>query len=75
MEDRQEDRLIRLEELLALQGRDLEELNRVVAGQQREITELRKRLDILAGGYRELRAALPKDEQGEDPLPPHYLPR
>jgi SlyX protein len=70
-----ESRLVRLEELQALRDREVEELNRVVAQQQMEITELRRQMEILAGRYRALRTALPEGEEGEDPLPPHYLPR
>ncbi|MGE4291380.1 MAG: SlyX family protein [Desulfovibrio sp.] len=70
-----EERLTRLEEQQALRDSEVEELSRVVAEQQQEIMELRKQLEILAGRYRALRAALPEGEKGEDPLPPHYLPR
>ncbi|MEF2144355.1 MAG: SlyX family protein [Desulfovibrionaceae bacterium] len=70
-----EERIVQLEEVLALQGRELEQLSGVVAGQQREIDELKHQLKVLGGRYREMRAALKEqpDDPG-DPLPPHYLP-
>lgn len=70
-----EERLIRLEEIQALRDREVEELSRALADQQREIDELRKQMDILAGRYRDLRSVLSDGEEGDDPPPPHYLPR
>ncbi|MGE4470032.1 MAG: SlyX family protein [Desulfovibrio sp.] len=72
-----EERLTRLEEEQALRDREVEQLNAVVTEQQKELAELRKRLDLLAGRYRALRESMADNDsdQGEDPLPPHYLPR
>ncbi|SKA85754.1 SlyX protein [Paucidesulfovibrio gracilis DSM 16080] len=70
-----ETRVMRLEESLALRDREVEQLNAALTEQQREINELRKQLDLLAGRYRSLREALQQDEEGPEPLPPHYLPK
>lgn len=71
-----EERWLDFEESHARLQREVEVLSDVVAGQQRELDELRKEMEILAGRYRDLRDGLASREgQGEDPLPPHYLPR
>ena len=76
-----DDRLMDLEESHALLEREVEQLGEVVAAQQRELDELRRQIELLAGRYRDLRSGLSRAQAGEDgedggdPPPPHYLPR
>ncbi|WP_243544739.1 SlyX family protein [Pseudodesulfovibrio tunisiensis] len=65
-----EERVERLEALVALQDRSLEKLNEVLSDQQLEISELKRQVKLLAGKVRELRMSA--DEQIQDVPPPHY---
>lgn len=65
-----EERLIDLETRLAFQEDAIQELNTVVADQQRLITTLRLELDGLKARLRELTPS-PIDG-GAEPPPPHY---
>lgn len=66
-----EDRVERLENLISLQDRTIEALNDTVYAQQKQIDDLRKLVERLAGKVKELDAGM---EQGgpADLPPPHY---
>lgn len=66
-----EDRLERLENLVALQDRTIEKLSDTIHEQQQQITDLKKLVERLAGKVREIDDAM---EQGapQDVPPPHY---
>ena len=66
-----EDRIERLENLVALQDRTIEKLNDAMYEQQKQISDLQGLLERMAGKIRELDASI---EQGgpADLPPPHY---
>jgi SlyX protein len=70
-----EDRIMRLEELVALQDRTIEKLGEEVAAQQRELMEMERRVRLLGERVRSLGQAgpAPEDGGGDEPPPPHYL--
>ncbi|KAB1441662.1 SlyX family protein [Pseudodesulfovibrio senegalensis] len=65
-----EDRIERLESAVAQQDNTIEELNRVVFDQQKQIDELEKKLELLAAKFREMAEA--QDTGFVDTPPPHY---
>lgn len=66
-----EKRIERLENLISLQDRTMEDLSDTVYKQQREIDDLRKLVERLAGKVRELDAQIDQDGPADIP-PPHY---
>lgn len=67
-----EDRIERLENLVALQENTIEELNDSLADQQKQIIDLEKLVKRLAGKVRELDADMEQQSGGIDVPPPHY---
>ncbi len=66
-----EERLERLESIVALQDRTMEELNDRIADQQQQLMELERFVKRLAGKLREIDADM--DQAGPlDTPPPHY---
>jgi SlyX protein len=66
-----EDRLERLESLVALQDRTIEKLNDSIYEQQQQLHNVQKQLERLAGKVREMDATSDQPEGPEAP-PPHY---
>jgi len=66
-----EKRMERLEDLLALQDRTMEELNDRLFEQQKQIDSLERLVQRLAGKVRELDADM-EQTGGVDVPPPHY---
>ena len=66
-----EERIERLESLVALQDRTMEKLNDSLAEQQQQIIDLEKLVRRLAGKIRELDADM-EQSGGFDVPPPHY---
>ncbi len=66
-----EDRIERLENLVTLQDRTIEELSDTIFEQQQQITDLQKVMERLAGKLRELDASQDQGLGPEAP-PPHY---
>ena len=66
-----EERIERLESLVALQDRTMEKLNDCLAEQQQQILDLEKLVKRLAGKIRELDADM-EQSGGHDAPPPHY---
>lgn len=66
-----EERVERLENAVALQDRTIEKLNDVVFEQQKQIDNLEKQLELLAGKYRQLKEAAVQGPPDDAP-PPHY---
>lgn len=66
-----EKRIERLENLVSLQDRTIEELSDTIYKQQREIDDLRKLVERLAGKVRELGDQMDQDGPADLP-PPHY---
>lgn len=67
-----EDRVERLENLVALQDRTIEKLNDAIFEQQQQITDLHKLVGRLAGRVRDLDDALDQAGGHENTPPPHY---
>lgn len=65
-----EDRIERLESIVAQQERTMEQLNEVICNQQKQIDEQEKVLNILATKFKELAHAA--DATPQDVPPPHY---
>ncbi len=69
-----EDRIIRLEETLALQDRTIEQLSEALGEQQIEISALTRQLQVLAARFNDFGAT---QDSGSTPpaddAPPHYL--
>jgi len=66
-----EERIERLENLVALQDRTIEKLNDSLADQQQQILDLERLIERLAGKIRELDADM-EQSGGQDAPPPHY---
>ena len=66
-----EERIERLESLISLQDRTIETLSDAVFDQQKQITDLKKLVERLAGKLRDMDAALDQGG-GQDAPPPHY---
>ncbi|QGY39716.1 SlyX protein [Pseudodesulfovibrio cashew] len=66
-----EERIERLENLVSLQDRTIEKLSDTVYDQQKQITDLRKVVERLAGKLRDIDEALDQSG-GVDTPPPHY---
>lgn len=66
-----EERLERLESLVALQDRTIEKLNDALSDQQQQLLDMENKLSRMAGKIREMDDML---EQGghENAPPPHY---
>jgi len=64
--------LVELETRIAFQDDAIEQLNRTVAGQQKEIDRLREELARLAAQMRSLAGSPVTLAQAEEPPPPHY---
>lgn len=62
-------RMDRLEETIAFQDQTIEDLNKVIADQWKEIDALKRQLGILGDQLREVEAGLPSRPE---PPPPHY---
>lgn len=67
-----EDRIERLENLVSLQDRTIEELNDALVDQQRQITDLHKLVGRLAGKVRALDDMMEQSGGHENTPPPHY---
>jgi SlyX protein len=70
-EETMEERIERLESLLALQDRTMENLSNTLFEQQQQIATLEKALERLAGKLREMDASIDQSGGQETP-PPHY---
>lgn len=66
-----EDRIERLENLVTLQDRTIEKLSDTLFEQQKQITDLHRFMERMAGKLRELDAAVDQGSGPEAP-PPHY---
>ncbi len=66
-----ENRLVELESRLAFQEHTLQTLNDVIAGQQREILQLRRELEALRAQLQALAPSIVASRAEETP-PPHY---
>ncbi|QJB56180.1 SlyX family protein [Pseudodesulfovibrio sp. zrk46] len=66
-----EDRIERLENLVTLQDRTIESLNDQIYEQQKQINDLQRLVERLAGKVRDLDAAMDSDGPLDVP-PPHY---
>lgn len=68
-----EDRIERLESLVALQEQTIEGLSDALYEQEKRVADLEKNLGRLAGRVKELNAALEQGgDEGPEPPPPHY---
>ncbi|WP_085099095.1 SlyX family protein [Desulfovibrio gilichinskyi] len=67
-----EDRIEVLETSLAMQDRTIEEMNIFIIAQQNQISELEKKIDILAGQMKDLKDMASASGNVEDAPPPHY---
>ncbi len=67
-----EDRIEILETSLAMQDRTIEEMNIFIIAQQNQISELEKKIDILAGQMKDLKDMAAASGNVEDAPPPHY---
>ena len=67
-----EDRIERLENLVSLQDRAIEKLSDTLFEQEKELTDLRKLLERLAGKMRDLDDAVSQSTGHENIPPPHY---
>lgn len=66
-----EDRLERLENLVTLQDRTIEKLSDTIYEQQKQIDDLHRIMERIAGKLRELGDTMDGDS-GPDAPPPHY---
>lgn len=66
-----EDRLERLENLVALQDRTIEKLSDTIYEQQQQLNDLHRLMERMAGKLRELDATMDSNGGPEAP-PPHY---
>jgi len=71
MEDDISTRLNRLEELYAEQEYTIQALNQITTRQDREIDQLRSRLEMIKQQYHELKTNLPQSPISDE-KPPHY---
>lgn len=67
-----EDRIIRLEETVAIQERIIEQLSDALTEQQVEIAEMSKQLRLLGERVKNVGPGS-DNEPGDEPPPPHYL--
>ncbi|SDL57559.1 SlyX protein [Maridesulfovibrio ferrireducens] len=67
-----EDRIETLETSLAMQDRIIEDMNVFIIAQQNQISELEKKIDILAGQMKDLKDIASASGNVEDVPPPHY---
>lgn len=67
-----EDRIERLENLVSLQDRTIEELNQALYEQQKELSDMKKIVERLAGRVRDLNEAMDQAGGHENTPPPHY---
>ena len=67
-----EERIERLEYLVTLQDRTIEELNDTIFEQGKELTDLRKIVERLANRLRDLDDAMDQMGGHENTPPPHY---
>ena len=72
MENLPESRLNKLEVLYAEQDHTVQALNEVVSGQEREIAQLKQRLDRLEQLLRTIKSDLSDDIDPTNQAPPHY---
>lgn len=67
-----EDRIIRLEETVALQEKTMEELSDVIAGQQKQIDTLERMLRSVATKLHAMYDPTTGIDSPPDEAPPHY---
>lgn len=67
-----EERIERLETALALQDQTVEELNRFIIAQQKQIADLEKKIEIMVAQMKDLREAVAHATPVDDSPPPHY---
>jgi SlyX protein len=71
LEENMEERIERLESLVALQDRTIEKLSDSLFEQQQQIADMEKQIRRIGGKIRELDASLDQSG-GIDAPPPHY---
>lgn len=67
-----EDRIESLETALALQDQTVEELNKFIIAQQKQIGELEKKLELMVRQMKDLKDVVAHAAPQDDVPPPHY---
>ncbi|WP_432736680.1 SlyX family protein [Maridesulfovibrio sp. FT414] len=67
-----EERIERLETALALQDQTIEELNRFIIAQQKQINDIEKKIKLMAARMKDLKEAVAHATPVDDAPPPHY---
>ncbi|WP_027722965.1 SlyX family protein [Maridesulfovibrio zosterae] len=65
-------RIENLEMALALQDQTVEELNKFIIAQQKQISDLEKKVEIMMRHMKELRESVAHESPSDDVPPPHY---
>lgn len=67
-----EERLERLESALTMQDQTVEELNKFIIAQQKQIADLERKIKIMAETMKDLKEAVAHATPSDDTPPPHY---
>ncbi|WP_319760279.1 SlyX family protein [Maridesulfovibrio sp.] len=67
-----EERIESLETALALQDQNVEELNKFIIAQQKQIGDLEKKLELMVMQMKDLKDAVAHASPQDDVPPPHY---
>lgn len=67
-----EERLERLESALTMQDQTVEDLNKFIIAQQKQIADLERKMKIMAETMKDLKEAVAHAAPSDDTPPPHY---